>query len=102
MNPILSGQWMIRSVSVNSCPASSESGFQRLISEGEVLRIEPAGITLNVSQATARSAVLVSRSQVFYADFFTQGDQLTLKLSRPQFDEIVSITAILDRELTLN
>ena len=102
MFSIVPGQWMIRSVFVNSQPTSEENGFQTLISADGVLRIEPAGILLRINQATDRSAVLESRSQVFFADFFTRGDELTLNLSRPQFSETVSITAILEEELALN
>ncbi len=102
MFSIVPGQWMIRSVFVNSQPTSEECGFQKLISEDGMLRIEPAGISLRINQATDRSAVLESRSQVFFADYFTDGDELTLNLSRPQFAETISITAILDRELAVN
>ncbi len=102
MISILPGEWMIRSVSVNSQPASKENGFLTLVSESGVLRIEPAGIVLRINQATDRSAVLESRSQVFFADYFTRGNELTLNLSRPQFAETVSITAILNRELAVN
>lgn len=102
MYSILPGQWMIRTVLVNSEPAGKESGFQMLISNNGELRIEPAGIALKVNQATARSAVLESQSQVFFADYATRGDELTLNLSRPQFSETISIVAILDRELAVN
>ena len=102
MYSIVPGRWSIRSVCVNSQPTSDETGFETLISEDGVLRIEPAGIALHVSQATDRSAVLESRSQVFFADYFTQGDELTLNLSRPQFAETISITAIPSRELSMN
>ena len=96
------GQWKIRSVTVNSEPALEDNGFHELYFDEKVLRIEPAGISLNVNQATARSAVLESRSQVFYADFSTRGDELIVRLSRPQFDETVFITAVSDRQLSLN
>lgn len=96
------GSWAIQSVTVNSQPASPQSGFDRLIVDGQELRIEPVGIAMNISQSTARSAVLVSRSQVFYADYSLRGDTLLIKLSRPQFAETVSITATLDREPCLN
>lgn len=102
MISVVSGQWMIRSVTVNSLEASIESGFQQLIFNENLLRIEPAGISLKVNQSTARSAVLESRSQVFFADYSTKGDVLYLKLTRPMFSETVSITAILDRELSVN
>jgi hypothetical protein len=102
MISVLPGQWMIRSITVNSRPASIENGFQQLIFTDGLLRIEPAGITMNVSQSTAKSAVLESCSQIFFADYSTRGDTLFLKLTRPQFAETVSITAILDRELSVN
>ncbi len=102
MISVVSGQWMIRSVTVNSQEASTESGFQQLVFNDRVLRIEPAGISMIVRQSTAHSAVLESRSQVFFADFSTKGDVLYLKLTRPMFSETVSITAILDRELSVN
>lgn len=92
------GSWAIQSVTVNSQPASSHSGFDRLIVDGQELRIEPAGIALNVSQSTVRSAVLVSRSQVFFADYSLRGDTLVIKMTRPQFAETVSIIATLDRD----
>lgn len=99
---VTSGQWMIRSVLVNQQEASLESGFQQLILKDQVMRIEPAGISLIVRQSTARSAVLESRSQVFFADYSTKGDMLYIKLTRPMFSETVSITAILDRESLAN
>jgi hypothetical protein len=92
------GSWAIQSVTVNSQPASPQSGFDRLIVDGQELRIEPAGIALNISQSTMRSAVLVSRSQVFFADYSLRGDTLVIKMSRPQFAETVSIIATLDRD----
>ena len=93
MNPIKAGHWRIQSVEVNSQPASDNNGFVSLISTPDEIRVEPAGITFDVQQATARSAVLQSRSQVFYADFFTRGEQLILNLSRPSFSEKVSFKA---------
>ena len=94
MNPLKAGSWRIHSVEVNSQPASENQGFESLIATEDEIRLEPAGIAFRVQQATARSAVLESRSQIFFADFFTSGEQLTLNLSRPAFSERVSLKAV--------
>ncbi len=101
MNPIKAGHWRIQSVEVNSQLASENNGFVSLISTPEAIRVEPAGISFNVQQATSKSAVLESRSQVFYADFCTCGEQLTLNLSRPSFDEKVSFKATFEPAMSV-
>ena len=94
MNPIKCGHWRIASIEVNSQPTHGSEDFHSLVSTADELRLEPAGISFRIQQATSRSAVLESRSQVFFADFFIRGQQLTLNLSRPAFKETISLKAV--------
>jgi len=87
------GNWNIDSVEVNTEPASQDNGFDRLIVERDRIAIEPAGIEFSINQATSKSAILESRSQVFFAEFSQSDDQLTLNLSRPAFRETVRLNA---------
>ncbi|MGI9516794.1 MAG: hypothetical protein ACR2NP_07115 [Pirellulaceae bacterium] len=96
MSLVKSGEWRIRCVEVNSTPASDDGGFQVLVTTPTEIRLEPAGITFVIQQATARSAVLESRSQIFFADFLVRGDQLTLHLTRPAFQEKITLIATYD------
>lgn len=90
------GTWMIRDLIVNSSPVLDQPGFQHLVVESERLRIEPVGLEFQISQATGRSAILESRSQIFFADFSVRNGQAHLKLSRPAFSETVEINAVYD------
>ena len=93
MFPIRKGAWTIRSVHVNSQPTMEENGFHKLYVSNNEIQIEPAGISFAVNQATSKSAVLESRSQIFFADFVVNHDDLIIKLSRPSFAEKISIRA---------
>ncbi len=96
MIPIRNGSWMILNVAVNSEDISSRDDFRQLVVDDNQVRIEPAGISFSVSQSTSKSAVLESRSQVFFADFFEKDEQLRLTLSRPTFSETVSMEALFE------
>ncbi len=96
MTGIQRGSWTIKSVQVNSTPVLNAEGFRQLVVKDKAVAIEPAGIEFSVEQSTTRTAVLESRSQVFFADFFSRDGQLTLHLSRPSFDEKISLSAQLD------
>jgi hypothetical protein len=98
MNPLKPGIWRIDSVEVNSKAASDCETFRQLLMSEREIRLEPAGITFYFQQATARSAILESRSQIFFADFTTRGQRLTLVLSRPAFSETVSLQATFEAE----
>ena len=93
MNPIKTGEWRVRLVEVNSRPAGETEKFQTLITTADEIRLEPAGIKFSIQQSTARSAVLESRSQIFFADFSSRGDRLLLNLTRPAFSEKISLLA---------
>ena len=91
----VAGAWTIESVLVNESPTSPDRGFDRLIFDRNKISIEPAGIEFSVNQSTPQSAILESRSQVFFAEFRRQENQLTLELSRPAFSEVVRLNASL-------
>lgn len=93
MNPIKKGVWQVYSVEVNSKPAGETDQFCTLITTEDAFRLEPAGVQFTIQQSTARSAVLESRSQIFFADFAARGDQLSLNLSRPSLSEKISLKA---------
>ena len=94
MNSIQPGVWRVHTVEVNSKPAGDTQQFAQLISTPKLLRLEPAGITFKFQQARERSAVLESRSQIFFADFSTRGERLTINLSRPEFSEKITLVAV--------
>ena len=90
----VSGTWAIHSVQVDAEPVLNDEGFEQLLVTPSQIVIEPAGIEFSVSQATSRSAILESRSQVYFAEYFKTSDgQLTLELSRPAFNEKVRLNA---------
>lgn len=93
MTGVRHGSWTIKSVQVNSAPVLNAEGFSRLVVREKALAIEPAGIEFSVAQSTDRSAVLESRSQVFFADFCARDGELILNLTRPAFDEQISLNA---------
>ena len=93
MIPIRNGLWSIERVAVNSADVTSDEGFRHLIVMDNQVRIEPAGIDLTVNQSTAKSAVLESCSQIFFAEFCERGERLKLILSRPAFSETVCFDA---------
>ena len=99
MNPIKTGTWRVQLVEVNSKPAGETEEFSLLISTAQTLRLDPAGIVFQFQQATERSAILESRSQIFFADFTTRGNRLTIKLSRPAFAEKIAIIAELETDV---
>ncbi len=92
----LEGSWTIDSVQVNSETVQNNEGFEKLIVSKNRLAIEPAGIEFNVNQATSKSAILESRSQVFFAEYQEHDGKLILSLSRPAFRETIRLNAVLD------
>ena len=90
------GAWTIDSVQVNSETVLNKDGFEKLIVSSNQLMIEPAGIEFSVNQSTARSAILESRSQVFFAEYAECNGHLTLSLSRPAFRETIRLSAKMD------
>ena len=90
----VTGAWRIDSVQVNAEKVVDE-GFDRLVVSPGQITIEPAGIKLSVSQSTCRSAILESRSELFFAEFCKREGQLTLELTRPAFREKVRLNASL-------
>ncbi len=88
----VNGAWAIKSVQVDAEKVDNE-GFEHLHVTPNQITIEPAGIEFAVNQATSRSAILESRSQIFFAEYFKRDDELTLELSRPAFDEKVRLNA---------
>ena len=93
MTGVQAGAWAIESVHVNSEPVMHNEGFRQLIVSNESVAIEPAGIEFSISQATSRSAIFESRSQVFFAEYRSEDDKLTLSLTRPSFSETVRLSA---------
>lgn len=89
----VSGTWAINSVQVDTEPVINDEGFQQLLVTPNQIVIEPAGIAFSVSQSTSKSAILESRSQVFFAEYFKSDGELTLELSRPAFNEKVRLNA---------
>ena len=87
------GAWAITTVQVDREAVSNREGFERLVVTPDRIAIEPAGIEFSVNQSTSRSAVLESRSQIFFAEYFTRNGELTLELSRPAFNEKVRLNA---------
>ena len=90
------GYWTINSVQVNSEPVMDQDGFEKLVVSNNQISIEPAGIEFSVNQATSRSAILESRSQVFFAEYSRNDGTLTLNLSRPAFRETIRLNASLN------
>ena len=88
----VTGAWTIRSVQVDKEPVLDE-GFERLVVSPGQIAIEPAGIEFNVSQATHRSAILESQSQLYFAEYSKVDDELTVEFSRPMFNEKVRLNA---------
>ena len=87
------GAWAITTVQVDRESVSNREGFERLVVTPDWIAIEPAGIEFSVNQSTSRSAVLESRSQIFFAEYFTRNGELTLELSRPAFREKIRLNA---------
>ena len=70
-----------------------DDGFDTLVVSDDRIAIEPAGIELEVSQATTRLAILESRSEVFFAEDVRREDQLTVEFTRPAFREKIRVNA---------
>ena len=96
MTGVSHGSWTIRSVSVNSEPVMDADGFKQMVVSDSQVEILPAGIEFVIAQATSRTAILESRSQVFFADYFQKDGELTLNLTRPSLSEKISLNARLD------
>lgn len=88
----VSGAWRIESVQVDAETVVDE-GFEQLLVSSNQISIQPAGIEFSVNQSTWRSAVLESRSEVFYAEFSKRDNKLTFELSRPAFNEKIRFYA---------
>ncbi len=91
----VNGAWTIKSVQVDAEEVVDE-GFDRLVVTPDHIAIEPAGIELAISQSTARSAILESRSEIYYAEFHKTENELTLIFTRPAFGEKVRLSACMN------
>ena len=87
------GAWAITTVQVDADSVNNREGFERLVVTPGRIAIEPAGIEFSVNQSTSRSAILESRSQIFFAEYFTRNGELTLELTRPMFSETIRLSA---------
>ena len=93
MSKFRPGLWQIESVLVNEQTVVNNEGFLRLdVSENDFV-IQPLGFRFYVQQQTPQSAVLESGGRVFFADFLVKDDAVHLKLTRPEFDEVIHIGA---------
>ena len=88
----VNGAWAIESVQVDA-EEVVDFGFDQLVVTPDRIAIEPAGIELAVNQSTGRSAVLESRSEVYFAEYFKSEDELTLIFTRPAFREKIKVNA---------
>ncbi|MCP4477319.1 MAG: hypothetical protein GY818_04425 [Planctomycetaceae bacterium] len=88
----VSGLWRIESVKVDAETVVDE-GFDQLLVSDNQISIEPAGIEFSVNQSTWRSAVLESRSEVYFAEFSKRDDKLTFEITRPAFNETIRLYA---------
>ena len=91
----VSGAWRISSVRVDSQEVV-DPDFDVLFVSGDRIAIEPAGIELSVNQSTSHSAILQSRSDVYFAEFSRRENQLTLEFSRPAFRQKIRLNAQLN------
>lgn len=91
----VNGAWTIKSVQVDAEEVVDE-GFDRLVVTQDQIAIEPAGIELAVSQSTSRSAILESRSEVYFAEFHKTENELTLIFTRPAFRQKIRLNACLN------
>lgn len=88
----VNGAWTIKSVQVDAEEVVDE-GFNQLVVSADQIAIEPAGIELAVNQSTARSAILESRSEVYFAEYFKSENELTLIFTRPAFRQKIRLSA---------
>ncbi|MDB4778178.1 hypothetical protein OAG68_01850 [bacterium] len=91
----VNGAWTIKSVQVDAEEVVDE-GFDQLVVTPDQIAIEPAGIELAISQSTTRSAILESRSDIYYAEFHKTENELTLIFTRPAFGEKVRLSACMN------
>lgn len=91
----VNGAWTIRSVQVDAEEVVDE-GFDRLVVTKDQIAIEPAGIELAISQSTSRSAILESRSEIYFAEFHKSENELTLVFTRPAFREKIRLSACMN------
>jgi hypothetical protein len=93
MDVLRKGAWEIKRVLVNEAPVHPDEGYHQLIVTGDYLRIEPMGIVLKICQATPRSMMLESQSQLFWANVSQSENKVQLKLERQSFTEIITLEA---------
>ena len=93
MDVLQHGAWEIKSVTLNNAPVHPDDGYMQLIVSQDQLRIEPLGIELKICQATPRSMMLESNSQIFWADINQSKDRLQLKIERQMFRETILLEA---------
>ncbi len=97
MSVFRSGAWQINSVLVNQDQTVlNDEGFRVLEVAEESIAIEPAGLRFKVQQKTSNSAVLESSGRVYFADWVINEDNVRVKFSRPEMEETISISAVLE------
>ena len=94
MNSIPKGNWHIECVIVNGTTVMNNEGIRGLEIFDDQWVIQPSNQQFEIRQATADSAVLESNGEVYYADFKVSGSRLSIKMSRPNIKETVTMEAV--------
>ena len=87
------GGWAIQSVLINGTTVMNNEGIRAIeVLEGEWV-LKPSGQPFQVIQLNSTSAILRSNGETYYADFEVKGNNLSLHLSRADFNEKISFLA---------
>lgn len=87
------GNWEIQAVIVNSETVMNDEGFRRLEFANNEMVIQPVGFRFQLSESSDNEVVFMSRGQIFNAAINLDGEHVHLELTRPKFDESISIEA---------
>ena len=94
MSFIPEGDWAIECVLINQVTVMNNEGMRAVEVKDDAWVIQPAGQRFRICQSTAKSAVLESNGEVFYADYEVDGNKLLVDLSRRNIKEVVSFEAV--------
>jgi hypothetical protein len=87
------GSWEIQSVIVNAETVMNDEGFRRLEFGNNEMLIQPVGFRFQLSESHDNNIVFISRGQIFNAQITLEGEDVQLELTRPKFDERITIEA---------
>ena len=94
MSSIPIGSWHIECVLINEETVMNYDSIRGLEIKKDEWVIQPSGQRFRIRQSAGKTAVLESNGDVYFADYEVDGSSLTVKMSRQNMKETITVEAV--------